>query len=283
MKRKMIAFMVALCLLITAFSGNAVAAQVTGLETAAPASENYTNVSIKYIHYYDEDSFSSLDRTHISFAVSFADDMLSELASSECGIAFHLSSTSSVTEDTVSGLDDCPTGTHFPCSSSVSQCGAGESHHKDISRISDVYFSLVENTPNRIAVLWTNRSAGTYCLEGWGLLGTQWGHHSINAYAAVFEHRPVIHFLRTDANTFATRKAHMSLLLVHETVHTLGLDDYSGLHEYDSTTGMHCIMGPMDFGASAVDFYNDVVDGLVDGFCDECRMNIATCMEYMFL
>ena len=118
---KITALLLTFCLLITAFSGTAIQAQAEELglsETAVSSAANMRNstVSLYYYHYYDPLTMTATKRSKIANAVSFANTVHSQF-----GV---LLSTSTIAEDTFTGINDCPFGEDSPCGN-PSNCGSG--------------------------------------------------------------------------------------------------------------------------------------------------------------
>lgn len=65
----------------------------------------------------------------------------------------------------------------------------------------------------------------------------------------------------------------MTLNLAHETAHTFNMDDvYDNIgHDVDNATV--CVMERFD-SATAYAFYNNILDGKVDAFCESCTATL---------
>ena len=108
-------------------------------------------------------------------------------------------------------------------------------------------------------------------------------HEYYAAYAVVFDHKPVIHILSLGA-TASQRSAHMSLLLAHETAHCFGAEDTYGMEtpvEHRADGVWRCLVDCFEMsGGSSVSFYNNILNGSADAFCDACRSAIASGIRY---
>ena len=121
---------------------------------------------------------------------------------------------------------------------------------------------------------WTDRPQATYCDHTHGVHTLIDSSDSLTdgIFALVKYHRPVIHFLnlKPDDGTDNTDLACMALNLIHETSHTFGTDDTYNIPSHNSE-GCQCVMESYPvWDNEAVDFCNQVKDGLVNAFCDAC-------------
>ena len=107
--------------------------------------------------------------------------------------------------------------------------------------------------------------------------------------ACVYEHRPVIQFLKIpdgDSGTAVVDKetACMALLLVHEIVHTLGIDDVYEDPEHVKNDESCIMRGLYEENAIAVytEIINDISNNNFDGntssplFCSLCHEKVST-------
>ena len=83
--------------------------------------------------------------------------------------------------------------------------------------------------------------------------------------ACVINNRPVIHIMNLlpDNGSDSAIEACMGINLIHETAHTLGLDDrYTDAAH--TGTGFQCVMEYYTADAAAISFYSDLKNGLKD-------------------
>ncbi len=162
--------------------------------------------------------------------------------------------------------DDCTRGTHVACNNT---CGTscGSSHHKNRYRISNQLYNEPRES-NHIYVLWTNRNSGTYCDDKNGT------HTPSSALAVVYNSRPVIHFLRV-YDTLEVQRASMALNLVHETAHTLNMDEAYNDDGHDTAGETHCVMEKFE-QSNAYAFYQDVLNGIAHPFCSSCEASMQS-------
>ena len=285
---KVIAILLTLCLLLTAFSGSAIQAQAEELglneNSAVQGRLNATLTEFYFRHLYDPETFN-LHRHNIVSAVSFVD----QVYSAEFSVTFP--NTGAISEDTVTDIYDCTMDMETPCLNAY--CGSYTSHHKDVKLISDTLLAWRRNSfsnssayDNYIVVLWTDRETGTYCYYHQSETGSGYVHEYKNSCACVISHRPVIHIMNIADDTTAQRIPHMSILLAHELAHCFGAEDeYNGErpaeHAADEVWGclVDCIF--TDDNAS-VDYYNRVKNGQTEPFCDSCKGAISYTLGYLW-
>lgn len=188
------------------------------------------------------------------------------------GIPVAFRSSSGYTADTVSGMDNCPLEYDEPCAS-ISICGNIATHHKDIQVIANNLYRRISRGERHITVLWTDMTRGTYCYYNDESEDGVYVHEYPDWLGVVFQSRPVIHILNLgDPTTAAEYQAYMTLILAHETFHTLGLHDTYEQGEHLWADGYKCVM---DYFRTendmATDFYEDIVEGRVDPFCTYCE------------
>lgn len=106
----------------------------------------------------------------------------------------------------------------------------------------------------------------------------------MNSYAVVLNHNPVIHIMNISDSTTNQRIPHMSILLAHELAHCFGAEDvYSQVTptEHKSNLGWNCLVGSMYTANNAsVAYYDDLVAGNAEPFCDACRSAIESGLYY---
>lgn len=176
-----------------------------------------------------------------------------------------------------------------PCLSAY--CGPNSTHHKDIENISGRLLNWKNQNitgesvrDNYIVTLWTDREYGTYCQYYWSDWDGAYFHEYVNALACVIGYRPVIHVLNIADTSTTQRIPHMSLLLAHELAHCFGAEDKYGderhlEHKADNT--WMCLLDFMYTESNAsVDFYDSILEGTVEPFCQLCKNAIGNGLYY---
>ena len=166
--------------------------------------------------------------------------------------------------------DQCTTGTNVDCSLTICGENCYRYHHKNVSAmIRRLYFSPREN--DHIYILWTDRVDGTYC--GVSMAS---GHTTFqNTLALVhISYRPIILFL-TITDSLTEMPAYMSIILAHETMHSLKMEDVYDNDGHDKEGETACVMERYD-SSTAYAFYLDVLAGIKMPFCDSCSEAVRT-------
>jgi hypothetical protein len=217
--------------------------------------------SLSYVHYYDSSFASNATlRGNISIANTFADYVYSNYF----GIKMNMSASAS---QYATVLDDCTTGTGNYCTTTSCGSTCNYVHHKNIYTIAQQIYSA-PRADNHLYVLWTNRAYGTtYCYTKNG------SHTPYEAIAVVIGKKPVIHFLNIYGDTNTQQLACMAVCLVHETAHTLKMNDVYDNEGHDITGETICVMERFD-KRTAYEFYQDVLNGVADPFCDSCEQTM---------
>ena len=152
-------------------------------------------------------------------------------------------------------------------------------HHKNVFRIAHEAYNLHSN--NQLIILWSNSNMSVFC-EGFPDENGMSYHQTCQAYATVvglkinneYVRLPVIQVLTmskygqgADVTDHADMEF-MSITLIHEVAHTLGLKE----QDDEPNHGMHdpwtCIMGVLD-PAEIYEFYGEYVLG-DELFCPAC-------------
>ena len=246
--------------------------------TKPTVSNSYTayNVSTVYTYhnYYDPESFDSSQRALIDDAILFADKVFYDYFS----IALRMGGDAQ--EETITLLRECNSSLDEACNS-VDGCGdCNGRHHKDTYNIST---QMCENFNSAFAfrVLWCNRPDDTFCDSNDANHESEL-HAKGDPLAIVYDFRPAIHILNLSSQYSTRQKAHMSLLLAHETMHCFGFEDVydetldsedaPDVNKHDPDNKWICLMDYFyaDNGA-AVQFYEDILVGVRDVFCDDCE------------
>lgn len=273
---KAIALLLTFCLLMTAFSGTAIQVQAEelGLSDAVVSntvSARNSTVSLYYYHYYDPLTMTATKRSKIANAVSFANTVHSQF-----GVQL---STSTIAEDTFTGINDCPFGIDSRCGN-VANCGSGYSHHKDLKRIADT-LNRVTTQANRLTVLWTDRERGLFCQYD----RTTTLHFYEYYCGIVMPNYPVIHIMNLGVTNSQLIEVYMSVLLAHETVHCHGYGDVYNSDNHFSNDSFDCLMDYIVIDNTASQDHvlkvwkNQVAINPSIAFCDACRENITIAAE----
>ena len=281
-----IALLLTFCLLMTAFSGTAIQTQAEELGISANANaqdlSRSTPMEFNFRHLYNAETVN-LHRHYIASAVSFVD----QLYSSKFSASFP--STGPISQDTVSDLNYCPLDSDVPCRNS--SCGPYASHHRDVGVISNRLMNYRRNNfsnssvyDSYIVVLWTDYDSTIYCYYHTPEGETAYIHEYVNWGACVIDHKPVIHIMNLSDSTTEQRIPHMSLLLAHELAHCFGAEDiYNNERpvEHRADGVWNCIVDCLETAnGSSVEFYEDILYGDKEPFCNACRSAIDNGIDY---
>lgn len=215
-----------------------------------------TETAFTFVNYFDESmADNSTLIANITAANTFVDFVYSKLF----GLRFIMDG--AATQYTEAIADDCTHGINMPCDNTCgTNCAAN--HHKNLYRISNqLYYGQRED--HHIYVLWTNRSANTYCQELNG------NHTTASFIAGVYDHRPVIHFLQVMGGDAKERFGCMTLTLAHETAHALGMREVYNDPGHDVVRKYVCVMERFE-PHYAFDFYEDIINKRAEPFCESC-------------
>ena len=218
--------------------------------------------SLSYVHYYDSSFATNATlRGNISIANTFADYVYSNYFGIKMNMVASASQYATV-------LDDCTTGIGNYCTSAACGSTCNYVHHKNIHTIAQQIYSA-PRVDDHLYVLWTDREYGTtYCYTKNG------SHAPYEAIAVVIGQRPVIHFLNIYGDTNNQQLACMAMCLVHETAHTLKMNDVYDNEGHDIVSETVCVMERFD-KRTAYKFYQDVLNGVADPFCDSCEQTMS--------
>lgn len=276
-RNRILWLLLSLAMLLTVFPGSIGSVFAVSIEPAESArSITDDTLTLYFDHYYHADSFSASKRLYIYNAVTFVNFVYQPIFEQE-GVNATFTSSGIMNEDTVTDIDDCPMGNDSPCAM-TSICGDRAVHHKDIGVIANRLYNGISRQPNHITVLWTDLGSGVYCdyYPAYNGLGSFTGyvHEYVDYCGIVYDNRPVIHVMDLQyASTTNQYNARMSLLLAHETMHTLGIDDsYEDQEKHEFNNVRECIMdySEIDNGTEML-FYTEVITGETSGFCDYCK------------
>ena len=215
---------------------------------------------ISVVNYYD-DSFSGYLEgdliDYIDDAVSFANVVYARYL----GIGIYMDGDAQSYESVMgekSIADQCGQNSNVICSCDADKCGASCEgvHHKNIRTMSNQLMNDPRNN-NHIYVLWANRSFG-YCD-----VDTTDNNKHTGTYAvgAVWDNRPVINMLSTQAHNKDERIATMAIGLAHEMTHCLNMDDVydNDIHKGEDDQYV-CIMDKQDM-SKQYQFYHNILAG----------------------
>jgi hypothetical protein len=277
---KVISFLLALCLLLTVFSGSSVQTNAAELEQRTAASSVLREFYFR--HFYDPETFN-LHRHYIVSAAAFVD----RVYSSEFSVTFP--STGMISADNITEINDCSMDEITPCLSAY--CGPNSTHHKDVARIARQMLLWKEQNitgetvkDNYIVTLWTDREYGTYCYYHIPNSSNSYVHEYLGAFACVLNHQPFIHILNIADETTEQRIPHMSIILAHELAHCFGAEDIYGqgrhpAHQDDQN--WQCLVDIVyTVNDAAVNFYTAVQNGAAEPFCVQCQSAIRTGLLY---
>lgn len=244
-----------------------------------------TTMPFYFRHFYDSMTFSS-HYNSINSAVSFVNQVYmynfpaSAISTPDYPIAV----------DSITSLRHCQADIDTPCNSTQG-CGGFTSHHRDIGSIANslnAWRTRTYGTDNenmgQIVVLWTDYEEGAYCYYHYDEDRDAYVHEECSYLAVVYDHRPVIHIMDIATSNSNHKIAHMGILLAHELVHCIGLDDV-----YDDDSPNHLSDGTMtcmmDYFVDqriqngsivypALEFRNRIVANYETAFCDVCAVSI---------
>lgn len=230
----------------------------------------YRTNCFKYTCYYDSESFGGTQLTQLQTALQNACNLLEN----QFGITMEVS-TLPVHKDTI--LNECDSEINETCNLMTCTAHSENLHHKDLFSISTQFFNM-RPEPNEIIVYWTDRPKGTFCQHAFGDC------RSANAHAVVYNKRPVVHIV--DPETYGTEDpateyvACMTILLLHETAHTFGLDEIYEINpNHESQNSWSCVMNRYKSDPnSTLNFYESLLSSLspdqpngMDAFCEYCE------------
>ncbi len=238
--------------------------QLSYTENTNYRDEWYINKKVvSFVNYYDSSiSNNSTLLQNIPIANSFANIVYSR----NYNIGMYMDGSADSYETTI---DNCKIGSDSPCT--YNDCGTDcyPGHHKNGFAISTQLYNAPREA-DHLYVLWTNRPYGTYCHEpDANSTGT---HELLQWIAGVYNKRPVIHFMTIDGSS-TVQLACMTLNIVHESAHTLGMHEAYIDDEHDVTGDTKCVMERFH-ASTAYSFYQDVLNGIEQPFCSSCNQSM---------
>ena len=92
--------------------------------------------------------------------------------------------------------------------------------------------------------------------------------------ALVNGERPIIHFLNIPTkSSIDTKYVSMSITLVHEIAHVLGMPEMYLLEEHPANIQPSCVMEKLQV-ENCSSYYSDVLDGDAKPFCEICKIKM---------
>ena len=163
-------------------------------------------------------------------------------------------------------LDECCTDINESCDEE--NCGriCIKTHHKNLDSISrQLYMEPRDN--DHLYVLWTNRAGDTYCDS------TGNNEHTTYSYVACVYRSQVIHFMTIPDGDANAKVACMAIVLVHETAHSLGINDVYDNIGHDHPQEFTCAMERVKMW-KAYDFCVDIMINNKAPFCQSCMQTM---------
>lgn len=150
-------------------------------------------------------------------------------------------------------------------------------HHKNTVAISNDLYNSVPLENNHIYVLWTDRPSA-YCKTDEIKMNDNtidYQHKNKTEVALVYGTRPIIHFLHIPTKgSIDTKYMSMSITLVHEIAHVLGMGEpYEEIYGHDIEGQTNCVMEELEVEHYS-QYYNYILSGDAKPFCDKCRMKM---------
>ncbi len=175
--------------------------------------------------------------------------------------------------DSPTDSEDCPSGIDAPCFCS-------NTNHKSVSKALQYTYHLPRNN-SEISVLWTDRPENVYYFDHPNTTPTY-----DSAIACIMRPYPssIMFFTiaRTSAIYLPAIEAKMSIVLAHEVAHTMGLSEQYGdkdkktehdiyMEELKALTSKeYCCVMEKCYSQYVVVFYEDILRGDINAFCDLC-------------
>ena len=211
---------------------------------------------ISYVNYYDS---TFIGNTQLIQNIELANSFSNLAYSKYYSVGMYMDNTAHQYATTI---DNCSNGANMPCSDVSCGSSCSSNHHKNTFAISSQLYNAPREA-DHIYILWTHHTSNTYCDEYSGV------HTPTSSIAHVWNERPIIHFLQISGGNADVRLACMAITLVHETAHTLKMNDVYDNSDHDVESATDCVMERFD-GATAYAFYQDVLNGIETPFCSSC-------------
>ena len=223
---------------------------------------------ISIVNYYDA-SFEENEtlQSYIEDAVDFANIAYSKYYH----IGIHMDGVA-IRKQT--NIDNCSkTHLNSPCDDScASDC---RDHHKNTVSVSTELYNSVPRADNHIYVFWSHRP-GAYCNreDDPSTEAIDYKHMLKGSVAVVYSGRPIIHFLNIPSyRSTDTKYKSMSITLVHEIAHIIGMPEMYVINGHDSDDDTNCVMERLQVENYGF-FYSDVLNSEVNPFCSMCRLRM---------
>lgn len=213
--------------------------------------------TIYNVNYYDSSFAEYIDGRYIEY-IDDANEIVNDIFSKYFHVEIVMDG---LANQFATSADNCPRSMVQSCSDEI--CGANcyLDHHRNIYSISNqIYYSGIEN--HHIYTLWTHRLG--YCVHD-----ENNNHVPIqNVLGVVIDYRPVIHIFAVQSNEELSARECMTLTLLHEIVHTLGVPDVYDQPGHTYPGESNCIM-------SGIDSYGTVfLNSDTNPFCESCQKMI---------
>lgn len=151
-------------------------------------------------------------------------------------------------------------------------------HHKNLDYIAE-QLDFDDLSGQERVVYWTDRPGNTYCIHDEN--GYCQSKDVVSGGAVIAEVRLVntkaiiFQKLLPYDGTNEEKLACMGINLIHETAHTMGLNDRYFDYDHDDI-GYQCVMESyITRDDYAVDFYNEILSGEINAFCTWCEGDLA--------
>ena len=148
---------------------------------------------------------------------------------------------------------------------------------------------------NEICVLWSDRAMDTFCFHS----QSQGCEHLLAAAVSgyiqgtreVIQFHSITQFIQREqpGMTTETVEAFMSVVLAHEIGHTFGLDERYTIsshkleNEIKCNESLQCVMESAVDSDALVEFYQGVLDGMIDPFCSTCENDLIATKDDVFM
>ena len=223
---------------------------------------------ISLVNYYDSTFSSSMNLSLIEDAIDFANLVYSRYYH----VGIHMDGASIYNSF---GIDDCDLGPNTPC---TDKCGNCNDHHKNFYRIHNNMLAEIERDNNHIYILWTNHAMGVYCsnnelLSNIALTpGIGYDYDNDGVFDDYYHYPTIVFF-----NVNSQKKINMSLNLVHEIAHVLGMLDVYNEQGHDIDNATVCVMETFEPDA-CLNYYEALLNANgAEPFCKACK---AKMLEY---
>ena len=186
----------------------------------------------------------------------------------------------------------CPTGLYNNCDDVL--CSSNHSH-KNINIVHRNIKQNIDRKNNEISVMWADRQVGTFCSHDAN--GPCSASYAAGCTPGLQNDRNIVlicsvsNYLVYNQETVFTEekfKVLMGIVLAHEISHTLGINERYTVdtHRLDNEIYFQdscvCIMEGYTGIENMTDFYNDVIEGRTEPFCESCISDIVSTINNYF-